>query len=287
MIAGLVLVSAFLHAGWNALLRVEPERDGALTAAIWVAALIALAVALIRLALGATWFATPGALGWSAVAGVCEAVYFATLAIALSRGPLGPVYTISRGGAVVLVWPLALAWFGEPVSVAAIAGSAIVVAGLALAAAPNRATPAAARAAILPGMRRWALACAVAIAGYHLAYKAALAGGGNPSAVFAVALAVASAINLARSTTASRATVRAVMRTRALRVLAIGAVMSGSFLILVEALAAGGAGAVLTLRNTSVLFATMFAAALGDRPRAVHVAGAIAVAVGAAIIALA
>ncbi|MGE5187250.1 MAG: EamA family transporter, partial [Acidobacteriota bacterium] len=126
----------------------------------------------------------------------------------------------------------------------------------------------------------WALACAAAIAGYHLAYKAALAAGGNPSAVFAAALAVATAINLVRS----RGVV-AYARERAARVLVMALVCGGSFLILLEALATSGAGFVLTLRNTSVLFATLLAFAIGERPRRLQIAGALLVAAGAIVMA--
>jgi uncharacterized membrane protein len=62
-------------------------------------------------------------------------------------------------------------------------------------------------------------------------------------------------------------------------------VCGGSFLILMEALAAGGAGFVLTLRNTSVLFAVGLAWAIGDPPRRPQIAGAVLVAAGAVLMA--
>jgi uncharacterized membrane protein len=65
----------------------------------------------------------------------------------------------------------------------------------------------------------------------------------------------------------------------------MGAVCGGSFLILMEALAAGGAGFVLTLRNTSVLFAVGLAWAIGDSPRRAQIAGAVLVAAGAVLMA--
>jgi uncharacterized membrane protein len=65
----------------------------------------------------------------------------------------------------------------------------------------------------------------------------------------------------------------------------MGAICGGSFLILMEALDAGGAGFVLTLRNTSVLFATALAWAVGDRPRRPQVVGASLVAAGAVLMA--
>jgi drug/metabolite transporter (DMT)-like permease len=129
------------------------------------------------------------------------------------------------------------------------------------------------------------VACAVAIAGYHLAYKAALREHGGPSAVFAVSLAAASAINLIRVGPTGRSVVRGLMKTQLLRVLLMGALCGGSFLILMEALAAGGAGYVLTLRNTSVLFAVALAFFIGERPLRLEIAGATLVAAGAILMA--
>ena len=66
----------------------------------------------------------------------------------------------------------------------------------------------------------------------------------------------------------------------------MGLVCGGSFLILMEALARGGSGYVLTLRNTSVLFAAIMAYAIGERPGRAELAGAALVAGGAVVMAL-
>ncbi len=282
MIVALVLLSAFLHASWNALLRVEPDKDRALVAAVGAASALALAVAGVRWALGEAPFAGAASVGWAAAAGVLEVAYFASLARALESGPLGPVYTVSRGGAVLLVWPLSIAAFGEAVTAPSLAGSAIVLAGLALSSAGMPRVPG--RSA-RGGALAWAVTCAAAIAGYHLAYKASLGAGGSPSAVFAVSLALATAINVARLGAEGRRRAAAIARTRAPRVLLMGAVCGGSFLILMEALAAGGAGFVLTLRNTSVLFAVGLAWAIGEPPRRAPIVGAVLVAAGAVLMA--
>ncbi len=156
-----------------------------------------------------------------------EWLYFASLARALDRGPLGPTYTISRGGAIVLVYPISIALFGEGVTLASATGSAVVFGGLALAGSRTGDH----RDLTGRGLA-WALACVASIAGYHLAYKASLHAGGNPSAVFALALAVATAINALRSRD-----VVAYARERLGRVVVMGLLCGGSFLILLEALA--------------------------------------------------
>lgn len=280
MIIALVLLSALLHASWNALLRMEQDKDRSLVAAVGVATAVALVVASIRWALGEAPFSTYASLGWTLAAGVLECAYFASLAKALDRGRLGPVYTISRGGAILIVWPISIAFFSEHLLLSSAIGSAVVLGGLALSSAGTGDTRASRRDALA-----WATVCAVSIAGYHLAYKAALREGGSASAVFAFALVVSTAINLGRLGSAGRAAVATLLRTRLPRVVLMGIVCGGSFLILMEALAAGGAGFVLTLRNTSVLFAVGLAFLIGERPRRAEISGAALVAIGAILMA--
>ncbi len=281
MIVTLVLVSAFLHAAWNALLRVEPDKDRGLVGAVCVAALFACAIAGVRWALGDQPFATWESVVYTIVAGVFEAVYFATLARALERGRLGPVYTVSRGGAVLVVWPLSIVWFDEVATWTSSTGSAIVMVGLILAGLGAHGTRGKG-----PSGVGWAAACAGSIAGYHLAYKAALHAGGGPSATFAVSLALAAVLRILVMAHTSRRELVRVVRDRPARIVLMGLVCGGSFLILMEGLARGGSGYVLTLRNTSVLFAAIMAYAIGERPGRAELAGAALVAGGAVVMAL-
>ena len=281
MIVALVLLSAFLHAAWNALLRVEPDKDRGLVGAIVVASLFAGAIAAARWLAGAVPFATSQALGWTLCAGIAEAVYFTTLAKALDRGRLGAVYTVSRGGAVLVVWPLSIVLYAEVATLPSMAGSALVLLGLGLSSLGATAGGSRERAGIA-----WAVACAVSIAGYHLAYKAALLSGANPSATFAVSLGLSAVISVVRIGAAGRRTLVTVVRARAARIGLMGIVCGGSFLILMEALARGGSGYVLTLRNTSVLFAAGLAWTIGERPRRTEMIGAVFVAGGAVLMSL-
>lgn len=282
MIVALVLVSAFLHAAWNALLRVEPDKDKGLVGAIACASAFACIVAEARWALGSEPFANVPALLWTLLAGAFEAVYFATLARALELGRLGTVYTVSRGGAVLVVWPTSIALFGEVATIPSIAGSFTVLAGLALSSVGSKAAVSSEASAHRRGVM-WATACAASIAGYHLAYKAGLREGGNPSAIFAVSLSLSALISIVRIGTAGRARMQTVVAARWSRISLMGMLCGGSFLILMEALARGGSGYVLTLRNTSVLFAAILAWTIGEKPRHVEIVGAVLVAAGAAL----
>lgn len=259
----------------------EPDKDRALVDAIAIATLVSIVVAVVRwLGDAAPPFPTLAPFVWALVAGVLEVVYFTSLAKALESGSLGPVYTISRGGAVLGVWPTSILLFDEAVTWTGLAGSAIVLGGLALSSSGSGDTRETRRAALA-----WSIACAVAIAGYHLAYKVALREGGSPSAVFALGMAVATIINVVRLGREGRAVSWRIAKTRTVRVVVMGVICGGSFLILMEALAGGGAGFVLTLRNTSVLFATGLAFAIGERPRHVQITGAALVATGATLMA--
>ena len=274
----LVLVSAFLHAAWNALLKREVDKDRALIAAVALAGLLAIGVASVRaFAGGEVPFPTAASFGWALVAGGCEQLYFLGLARALDRGPLGPVYTISRGGAVVVVYPFSIRLFHELVTRSSLVGSALVVLGLVL--SGLRTAGSVVGRAMTSSATLLAIGCAFAIAAYHLAYKAAMNAGGASSAVFAASLTFATAINVVRTGPAGRRAVTALVR--APRILVMGALCGGSFLLLIEALATGGAGFALTLRNTSVLFALILAWAIGERPRLAPALGAALVAAGA------
>jgi drug/metabolite transporter (DMT)-like permease len=287
VIIALVLFSALLHATWNALLRLEKDKDRSLILAIVFGTLFALIIAGGRWAAGAVPFSSIAGLGFTLLAGVIEAIYFATLARAMERGRLGVVYTVSRGGAVLAIWPLSIALFSEAVSARSIAGSVAVLAGLVCCGLGAGSAGGAGgeardrqRAAV-----GWSIACAVSIAAYHLAYKAALVGSVNPSACFAVSLGTSAAINVLRLGGDRRRALGPLLRARWPRLLLMGLMCGGSFLILVEALARGGSGFVLTLRNTSVLFAAVMAWGIGERPRRLELAGAALVAVGATVMA--
>lgn len=282
MIIALVLVSAFLHATWNALLRLERDKDRSLVVAIAAATLFAAMVAGVRWSLGSVPFASWSGVGFTLLAGGFEAAYFMTLARAMERGKLGVVYTVSRGGAVLAVWPLSIAIFAEAVTLPAMAGSAVVLAGLALSGLGGGRAGATGQPS-RRGAIGWAVACAMSIAGYHLSYQAALHQATNPSACFALSLALSATINLGGLGGVGRRALGPLIRDRWPRLLLMGLLCGGSFLILMEALAIGGSGYVLTLRNTSVLFAVVMSRVIGERPTRIEVAGAALVAAGAAL----
>jgi len=177
----------------------------------------------------------------------------------------------------VAIWPVSALWLGEPVTARSAVGASGVVLGLALVSIGRLHRVSA------PGLF-WAGICAVFIAGYHLCYKCALETGAEPTAVFAVALALALPLNVARLGWRGAPRVAAALGAAPLVLGTAGAVSAASFLALLLALARGGAGAVGTLRNTSVIFALLLAWFIGERPSRRQIAGTWCVALGAVLV---
>ncbi len=269
-----LLASAFLHAGWNALLKREREPQVAVIGVLAAAVILAAAVALVLPGGG-----LPGrsAILWGIGAGLFEAVYFVTLGEALSRGTYGAVYAIARGGALVVVWPVAAALLREPVSARSGAGAALVAAGVVLVAAAGRV-----RAS--KGGIAFAAACAVSIAGYHVCYDLALGGGAGMAPLFSLAFAVALPLVWLHARLGGRTAAGADGRAIGRWAFA-GALTTASFLLFLAGLDRSGAAVALTLRNTSVVFAQLLAMLIGERVPARQLAGSVLVVLGAALVA--
>ncbi|MBI5069296.1 MAG: permease [Deltaproteobacteria bacterium] len=275
MIAGpaQLLLSALLHASWNALLKRERDPRWAVTGVVAAGLLFAAAAALLFPGAG---FPTRAGLAWTVAAGLFEGLYFLTLAGALARASYGAVYAIARGGAMALVWPAAALLLAEPVTARGAGGAALVALGVVLVAWAGRQHAS-------PGGLLLSAASAGAIAGYHLCYDRALVNGAARAPLFAVALLVA--LPLTWLAARLRGGGAAPGRGEVLRWLAAGALLTGSFLLFLGGLAESGAGPALTLRNTSVVFAQAIAAALGEPVPRRQLGGALLVVAGAALLA--
>jgi len=272
----LVLSSAFFHALWNALLKRHEDPESA------VVGVIAVTVGcggLWALGLRGVAFPTSAALLWSVVAGVLESGYLIALARALHRAPLGLAYTVSRGGALLLVWPVSVLWLGEQLTPGAVAGAALVAGGMAV---MNLVLP---RGPVGEGVL-WALVSAACIAGFNLSYKRALGEGAQPPALFTLSLLVALPLILLlrRREEAGWGALRRKVMTRPLLLLGAGVLCTLSFSLLLLALVHSGTGAVLTLRNTSIAFALGLGALQGERMGRRQLLGAGLVMLGAVVL---
>jgi len=274
----LVLASALAHASWNAILKRAKSPEDAIIGMMLVGGLGSAAVALVS---GVPWPPLPAAL-WSFGAGLAETVYFITLARALSRAPLGPVYTIVRGGALVVVWPLSVTLLGEKITVASVVGTVLVLLGLAATGASERGAPTKDAATVRSGLLV-AATCAIFVGTYHLAYKVALTNGGSAHAVNAISLSTGAVLNAIVQWKRRKQALAAVTAAPLVTVVA-GVLGSGGFILFLMAMRDAGAGVVMTLRSTSILFAQVLAFALGDKLKRLGVIGAVLVTMGAILL---
>lgn len=272
-LAALVLASALLHALWNALIKRERDVKAATLAVLAVGLIFSAIAVLFR----GRWFPSGAAFICAVAAGLFEAGYFATLSLSLKMGPLGRYYPVSRGGALLLIWPVSMLFFGEPAAPASFVGALLVVAGLFAVGLPHR------RDASGDTALHWAIASAAFIAGYNLLYKEALVLGAEPATLFATSMSIALALNLA-AMRSRRKTVLTALSRSPVPMFGGGALCFLSFWLFLYCLDRGGAGATATLRNSSVLFAQAFSWQLGERPTLARVGGAGAIALGAILL---
>ena len=275
VVLSLVLLSAFFHALWNALLKRHADPEAGVVGVITVDVVLG---ALWALGLQGEAFPTRSGWMWGLGAGVFEGLYLFSLARSLRNAPLGLAYTVARGGALLLVWPVSVLWLGEALTPLTVAGALVLAVGLSVTGLVRSSGPSARGVA-------WAAASAVCIAGYHVCYKLALGVGAQPPALFSLGLAVALPMLLAmHSSREKRAAVLQQVRRSPGLMLVTGTVSTLSFALLLTALAHGGAGAVLTLRNTSIAFALGLAVLQGERPGRRQLSGAALVMAGAVLL---
>jgi drug/metabolite transporter (DMT)-like permease len=262
--------SAILHAAWNALLK--NTRDPAAASIVIVFGAVGLTVVL-ALVVGPAHITSAGC-PWIVATGLVEGLYFVMLSVALSSLPLGTAYGVSRGAGLLLVWPLSIAFFHERVDAPSLAGAVLLGAGL-LAQIQG--------AASVRGVAA-ALVCAIAIALYPLGYKRALQEGVDPYPLFAMSLGVALPVQLALLRTERLARVGSSWRDQPRRLLLGACLCAGSFILFLVALDKHGPGRVTALRNSSILFATLFGWWSGE-PRTVRsISSAALVAAGAVLL---
>lgn len=268
----LVLLSAFLHALWNALLKRGDHLEARSAATFGGAALLSAGIAL---ATPAPSFPNREALLWALASGVFEGAYIICLVRALSRASLGWAYTWMRGSAVLAVWPLALLVAGErPTAVAAGSAGLVLLGLVALGARPGQQHG--------PRAWPWTLGAGVSIAAYNLCYKAALGHGAKATGLFAVSLGLGLAIQVAEMAARRALPTLGQLLGRPVALVLTSAVCAGGFLFYLVAMETEGAARVTTLRNTSVVFALLLAWTLGERPGRNAWIGAALVGLGAA-----
>jgi drug/metabolite transporter (DMT)-like permease len=256
---GLALAAAFLHAGWNVLLR------GSADVAARTVAVLCLSVVLFAPVAAATWRVHAAAIPYIAASSALEGVYFVLLVAAYRRRELSVVYPVARGSAPALVLLGTL-----HASAAQAAGVLLVSLGVVL----------------VRGLRRGAdgigigLAIGACIAGYTLVDKAGLKHAAPIPYLWLVL--------------APLAVVALVARPHALRdqwswsTIGAAAGSFGAYVLFLFALRLTAAPGVAAVRETSVVIGAALAAVfLREQVTWPRFLGAAAVAGGVAILAAA
>ena len=167
---GIVLASAFLHAGWNYLLK-QSERKAVFT---WWFLLASVVLYFPLFVYSFTPAAIPPA-GWVCIAatGLLHGLYFGGIGGAYQRGDLSLVYPLARGSGPLFVPVLAILLLDEEISPLGMTGIALIVAGIYCIhlRAFSRAALLAPFAALKGGASLWAFWTGLAIAGYSLVDK--------------------------------------------------------------------------------------------------------------------
>ena len=255
-IVAVVLVAAFAHASWNALVKSDDDRLVTLGAVNAVRFLLCIPIVLA--------LPLPAATSWPyLVASAFLHVGYYTFLIAAYRfGELSKVYPLARGLSPLIVAAGAFAFAGERLSPIALAGVAVACTGIASLSIGG--------ASMNPADHRRGVRFAVGTALFIAAYTVTDAMGARLSghAVSYVAwLAILDGLPmLLAAAVLRRAAFARHLAARAWKSAAGGALQLTAYGLVVWALALAPMAAVSALRETSVLFAAIIGVRFLDEP---------------------
>ncbi|MCB1398250.1 MAG: EamA family transporter [Rhodobacteraceae bacterium] len=240
-----VLFAAFLHAGWNALIKMGADKLGGMVMLSVAHGVLALPLALIS-----PW---PSAETWPWLigSGLIHFAYQVFLMLAYQHGDLSRVYPIARGTAPMLVLIVSMLALSDAITAPEVAGILVLGGGIALMA----------RGVLTNGESRrmlpYAFGAALATAGYTLTDGLGARASGEPVA-YVGWLMIASALFYAPAAVAlkGRAVLRASPRAWGLGMIAAAASF-GAYAIAVWAMTRAPIALVGALRETSILFAVL------------------------------
>jgi drug/metabolite transporter (DMT)-like permease len=279
----IVLVAAFLHAGWNLLAKKSHNK----LVFVWWFLLIA-SIFYLPMFL---YFWSSGSIstqGWSCIfaTGIIHALYFWLTAGAYERGDLSLVYPLSRGSGPLLVPILAVILLDEKLSKMGIAGIALVIFGIYSIhlqsfsinsyLGPLRAAP---KSASL-----WAFSTGFTIAGYSLVDKIGVQVVFPPIYIylmFAISLLLLSPIVIIRHTAA----IKTEWRANKVLILINGAMVLATYLMILFAFQISKVSYVVAAREVSIVFSAFFGIfALREKNAPQKIVGSILIAMGVVVI---
>jgi drug/metabolite transporter (DMT)-like permease len=270
----IILFAAVLHATWNAIVKIAPDK--AMTAT-----LVSACGALISLA-ALPFLQQPAAASWPflALSTVLQVTYYRLLGGAYRAADMSQVYPLMRGTAPLIVALFTALFLGERLSPFAWAGVLLVSGGVVGGALAARGAGNGRGAAI-------ALTNAVFIAGYTISDGIGVRASGSPAA-YTMWLFVLTAIPLVTWSAVTRPEFPRYALRNAWLGLAGGAGTLASYGLALWGMTVAPVAVVAALRETSILFAMAIAGLiLKERVGVAKLAGALAIAAGAIALRLA
>ncbi|MBI1817855.1 MAG: EamA family transporter [Deltaproteobacteria bacterium] len=274
----LVLVSAFLHAGWNLFGKGSQDKSafflaqGACTAIICSPGLIA-------------FWSPPPTLGWVFVAlsAAAHAGYALYLVKSYEAGDLSIAYPISRSApALVLLWEMTAGH--QRLSVLGVSGVVLAVVGALMVQWPLLRARGL-RGVLRADVTRFALITAVFIAAFTIVDKQGV-GQMHPFVFLVLILAGEFPVFIVRMGSATATRVRAEWNRTRWTILATAIVGPFSYLLILWALKNAPATYVLSLRQTSIVFGVVLGRfVLGEVGTRYPLIGAVVITIGGLLIA--
>ena len=267
LVIALLLASAIIHAGWNALVKSHADRLWSISVISFFGALAALPFAYLF------GLPQPASLPFIAASSCLQIGYTLFLVRAYDHGELAQVYPIARGTATLLVTLGAAIFVGELSEALTLVGIALVSMGiLALSIGKGRANQNALLSAFAAGCF---IASYMLVDGLGVRVSKNVLGYAALQAVVAGLLIPVAFVGILRKLPRPP-------HGRAGAVIATAGVLSTlGYCVAIWAMSAAPMGGVSALRETSILFAAFFSAfVLRERPTVQKLTGAILVTAG-------
>ncbi len=270
------LASAALHAGWNAGIKVSASRDDAVAAVVIGCGMVALPLLVfVRLPDAA-------ALPWMGLAVIANLAAIKALTTAYRFGDFALAYPLARGGAPLVVTGLSALLLDETITPLMLGGIAAISAGMIVLALEGRRRGGGGMKAIAP-----ALVSALLIGCYSFIDAVGVRQSGSAAGYGLMVSVLNGCMFAVMQGVRRRNPVTLVTRQWRIMILAVPASVT-SYILILWAMTRAPVPLVASLRETSVLFATLFAAfILRERVGAWRWLAAAAVVAGIALLRLA
>ncbi len=240
------LLSALLHAGWNAAVKAQPRPGEAMTAQMVLSALIGLP--------GLIWTGLPAQEAWPWIAG-STALNLVTITALLRAYDLigfGIAYPVVRALSVLMVAPAAILLSGEQISLYGMLGIGLIVVSLLLLGAGGGTHGAIPRTAFL-----WVGLAGITAAAYVMCDAQGVRRAGSPlSYGFVVGFTNALAMSVYRGALLQPLKM---VREHALTALPIAIASTASYLLILWVFRNAAIAPAAALRDTSSIFAVVIA----------------------------